>query len=666
MVPLCSVCNAISFADLPPFPEEQHGNILTGLNYVHPLRRERGFPRDPTVSSVRHHNNIEHLQGAAASGCALCALIWNQLQLLLSEIEGLDKETKKTYELFYRPTVDLWLARRPCGGQGFWVLSESIGSRDEREIIPIAAFSFAVAGDNPLADSIYARPVQQSPETSTLQQLLEWDTQCKQHQECLSASRAVPRYLVDVGCSESEESVKLVQLGAGDAGYTALSYTSDCGSEVKWRPDSFDAEKKPIRITDLPAMFRDAILVTRKLGVRYIWIDSLCIPENAPEWERDSEEIGSVYENAYLTVSATGAKNSADGLFFSRPSRTSIQVLYRSSDASVNGMASVSVLPLSKEVLRSYTEMQNEPMSKNIWSFQERVLSRRVVHFASDQIYFECMGHFRSEDGLLQGARFHSIVKELHSGPDYYREQTALDRWHSLLRAYGKLEPSTPSEKLRALSNIARAFQRLLGDEYVAGFWKESLIESLCWQSMDCKPLCGSTAPSWSWARVNGIAVAGFGLRSICPKATISGIQVTLENDAKPFGNVASASIVIAAPVVPLKLVEKGGQGRHIFLRTEDGHEDGFYAGFDLIDRLYEVSAEEIRNSKLFALVLANTRRDGCLTGTCHIAVSIWALIVSPVDESADRMRRLGIITTSPNRFGSCSLLSFRRTVTLV
>ncbi|KAM3438621.1 hypothetical protein MY4824_003160 [Beauveria thailandica] len=579
---LCSVCDAISFADLPPFPEEQHGNILTGLNHVHPLRREREFARDPTASSVRHHNKIEHLQGAAAAGCALCALIWDQLQLLFSEIEGLDKETQKIYELSYRPTGDLWLARRPYGGQGFWVLSESIGSTDEREIIPIAAFSFAVAEDNPLTDSIYARPVQQSPETYALQQLLEWDTQCKQHRGCYPASRAVPRCLVDVGRSKSEEeSVELVQLGAGEAQYTALSYTSDYSREVQWRrPDNSDAERKIILTTDLPKMFRDAILVTRTLGVRYIWIDSLCIPGNAPDWERDSEEIGSVYENAYLTLSATGAKKVADGLLFSRPSRTSIQVLYRSSDGSVDGMVSVSILPLSKEVLRSYIEMQGEPVSKDIWSFQERVLSRRVVHFASDQIYFECLGHFRSEDGLIQ------------------------DRWHSLSRAYGKLEPTTPSEKLRALSNIARAFQNLLGGEYVAGLWKESLIESLCWRSMNCKPLCGSTAPSWSWARVNGIAVAGFGCRSVCSEATISSTQVILENDSKPFGNVSSASIVIAAPVVPLKLVEKGGKGRHIFLRTEDGHEDGFYAGFDFIDGQHEVSAEGIRSSKLFALVL--------------------------------------------------------------
>ncbi|OAQ98835.1 hypothetical protein LLEC1_07881 [Akanthomyces lecanii] len=108
---LCSVCTAISFADLPPFPEEQHGRILTGLQYVHPLRREREFPRDPTGSSVRHHKSLEHLQEAAAAGCVLCALIQDRLDLLLSEIEGLDVGTKTQCY----PTVDLWLAERPRG-----------------------------------------------------------------------------------------------------------------------------------------------------------------------------------------------------------------------------------------------------------------------------------------------------------------------------------------------------------------------------------------------------------------------------------------------------------------------------------------------------------------------------------------------------------------------
>lgn len=521
---------------------------------------------------------------------------------------------------------------------------------------------------NPLADLIHARPVQRSPETHALQQLLEWETQCKQCHECCRPSTKVPRYLIDISLSEVNDGVKLVQLGTTNPiQYIALSYTSDRRSEVQPQSHNPELANNNLSIATLPKMFRDAIQVTRALGARYIWIDSLCIPGNPPEWEGDSEEIGSVYENAYLTLSATGAENVADGLLFPRPSRHSVHILYGCGDGSVDGTVSISALPLGKEVLRSYVEMEMEPISQDIWSFQERVLSRRIAHFASDQLYFECLRHLRSEDGLLQNSRFHSTTERLDSGPDYYREQTVLDRWHSILRAYGQREPPRPSDKLAALSNIARAFQRLLGDDYVAGLWRKSLIESLCWRSVNHTPQSDSTAPSWSWARVNSATIAGFGSKSGHPEATISNVQVMLEKESKPFGNVTSALIVIQAPIVPLKLVEQsGGEGRAVFLRTENGHEGGFYAGFDAIERQYEVSAESIRKSELFALVLAKTHRHECLAGTCHAATSICAIIVSPVDGSVDRLERIGFITAPVDRFWYGSLSASRRTVTLV
>lgn len=35
------------------------------------------------------------------------------------------------------------------------------------------------------------------------------------------------------------------------------------------------------------------------------------------------------------------------------------------------------------------------------WVLQERLLSRRTIHFASDQVYWECREHIVAEDGGL-------------------------------------------------------------------------------------------------------------------------------------------------------------------------------------------------------------------------------------------------------------------------
>ena len=56
----------------------------------------------------------------------------------------------------------------------------------------------------------------------------------------------------------------------------------------------------------LPRTFQDAIVVTRRLGFRYLWIDSLCIIQDSHEdWIRESETMQNVYANCVLTVAAS-------------------------------------------------------------------------------------------------------------------------------------------------------------------------------------------------------------------------------------------------------------------------------------------------------------------------------------------------------------------------
>jgi hypothetical protein len=69
----------------------------------------------------------------------------------------------------------------------------------------------------------------------------------------------------------------------------------------------------------LPETFREAIEVCRAVGVRYSWIDSLCIVQNSlGDWEKESATMGGGYANAYFTIAATGAANSTKGLFLKR------------------------------------------------------------------------------------------------------------------------------------------------------------------------------------------------------------------------------------------------------------------------------------------------------------------------------------------------------------
>jgi hypothetical protein len=141
-MPLCDICKEVPFGDLPPFPEEEYFRTLTGLEYVQILVRNKVDSRDGTASGVRHHANIENLRKAAAEGCELCRLIQGEAHVLLTELEGLEGPMKEYYN---PPTFNMWLTKRPGGGQGFWVLSECRPSVRGAMAIPIAAFGFTVA-----------------------------------------------------------------------------------------------------------------------------------------------------------------------------------------------------------------------------------------------------------------------------------------------------------------------------------------------------------------------------------------------------------------------------------------------------------------------------------------------------------------------------------------
>jgi len=83
-----------------------------------------------------------------------------------------------------------------------------------------------------------------------------------------------------------------------------------------------------IDISRLPRTFLDAFKITSALGIRYIWIDSLCIIQgSAEDWNREAELILKVYQHAYCNTANTHSRNSHGGLFPTRdPSTLSIDL----------------------------------------------------------------------------------------------------------------------------------------------------------------------------------------------------------------------------------------------------------------------------------------------------------------------------------------------------
>lgn len=186
--------------------------------------------------------------------------------------------------------------------------------------------------------------------------------------------------------------------------------------------------------------------------------------------------MGRVYANAYLTISATGVDDSEGGLLFPRTPRKTFKLPFTAQD--ITGTVVMSTLPLNKEYFKSFhVEMFNEPLTDRAWCFQERMLSRRILHFTTPQMYFECLQGTFGEDGLTLPYRSTHIGKEADMtsapGERHSRNTTdTLSQWTDLLHRYGARKLTYPPDKLPALSAIAEIHQQLLDDEYVAGLWE--------------------------------------------------------------------------------------------------------------------------------------------------------------------------------------------------
>jgi len=144
------------------------------------------------------------------------------------------------------------------------------------------------------------------------------------HTKCFaSASPGTwrPTRLVDLG--PIEEPLKASLLICGDhppeLPYTTLSHRWGSAEVFQLTLHTISEMVDSIPVTALPKTFQEAFEFAKRLGFRYMWIDSLCIIQDSIEdWQKEAITMGNVYANAQCNISATGALDTEQGLFFER------------------------------------------------------------------------------------------------------------------------------------------------------------------------------------------------------------------------------------------------------------------------------------------------------------------------------------------------------------
>ncbi|EAQ84185.1 hypothetical protein CHGG_10589 [Chaetomium globosum CBS 148.51] len=291
-----------------------------------------------------------------------------------------------------------------------------------------------------LADNMPDLPVgKEIPSTTASEETLAWAVReldhCRQnHEACNSFPPApLPSRVLDLR-ADGESGVRLYVSQGETSPYVALSHCWGPRPFLRTLTGSLDEHKAEIAWSRLPRNFQDAIEFTRKLGIRYLWIDSLCIiQDDIEDWRYEAAQMGSVYRNATLVISAAKSESAYGGLYAEMPEKHRTYTVtftpgqddddddddddrstsHCNSDDETNNITTttttnnsnppkpkpppeqihfrVSLSHPHRLLSHHHAPTSSLPIFTRGWILQERFLSPRILHFGPEELSLECL-----------------------------------------------------------------------------------------------------------------------------------------------------------------------------------------------------------------------------------------------------------------------------------
>ena len=488
VTPLCNACKYF-FGEYQPF-----------------TRHARVGRSSKTSLWLRFLATSQVLQSSARSGCAFCKLIlacirrrgpgFEPAEAVKIKVQVIAGDTDALKLLF------IYMGR--TSPRSTTVRSDTIWIKGSRA-------TDALKDGHEVLPNTYS--------TNNLELIASWVARCSTHQSVCNPQYSTdsfrPTRLLDLCSSDDMSTITLVEsselrsLGSRSR-YLALSHCWGGNAPIVLTSNNICSSKSGINLSELPKTFQHAVALARFLHVRYLWIDSLCIMQDSyTDWEFEASTMKDVYRHAFLTIAATGAETSDDGLYFNRDID-----LVRAVDLVVSWQGIPSGIRTFFDSESSSKNILHGPLNQRAWVVQEHQLSLRTLHFGREKIAWECQtlracetfpGEQPEESGNPYDVNLLSSLR-------YCPMNVIRNIWPLIAEIYARCGLTKETDKCMAISGIAQEIQLATGDLYFAGLWRSSFVEHLCWivhhlsnetqRRTRIRPLM-YRAPSWSWLSID-------------------------------------------------------------------------------------------------------------------------------------------------------------------
>jgi hypothetical protein len=325
--------------------------------------------------------------------CAFCHRFLNRVFFSSPYAEAMEISGNDVVELTYRQERQSgsgWRGRDKEQTPTRFILqmtiSQNIRTPENPLMISAAEFSPVTTlldGSYNVGPALSLRTVPEQFETATLQAWL---------QDCTHESSTFDNTLFSgFRCIDLlEECLSDVEVSVS---FVALSYVwGQIAQSIVLLGDNIAQlkEKNAISSTDtrFPKTIRDAMTLCKDLGIRYLWVDALCIIQDSTDKMHQIKWLHIIYQRALFTIVAAHGESAEAGLPGVGPgSRPGHQQV-----SNIQGLRLAQIsLDLDIALLSSYWRTR-------AWTFQEYLLSPRKLIFTQHRIYFACSHGIHTED----------------------------------------------------------------------------------------------------------------------------------------------------------------------------------------------------------------------------------------------------------------------------